>query len=302
MKLHELHHISGPLLMEGGKATAEHGTKRAGKQDVELALAFVAKTLGVDVKTLEGNLLGSSRNTLAGTKQDSGDVDIAFPDKNRDAIISKMKAATADPYKIGNNTFSFPVPTHSNRKVQVDIMFVPSEKWARWMYHSAADSKHKGKIRNALLRAVVANTVKKEEDLIVNDSDGNMIIRVRKSLKNGEGIVRLFKVAKLRKNGKGRVKSMSDATPEEVQQALSELGVKEKFSPNRDQILDPDQAAAYMFGAGTKAEDIKSTEQVVQKILKLKNAKDIVNSAIGNEMTVKEVPQELQHLITDDSA
>lgn len=288
--------------MEGGKATAVHGTKRAGQKDVELALAFVAKTLGVDVKILENNLLGSSRNTLAGTKQDSGDVDIAFPDKNRDAVISKLEAATAAPYKIGNNTFSFPVPTHGDRKVQVDIMFVPSEKWARWMYHSAADSKHKGKIRNALLRAVVANIVKKGDDLIVNDPEGNTIVRVRKSLKNDEGIVRLFKVAKNRKNGKGRVKNMSDATPEEVHQALSELGVKEKFNPNRDQILDPDQAAAYMFGPGTKAEHLKSTEQVVQKILKLKNAKDIVNSAIGNEMTLKEVPQELRHLVTDDSA
>ena len=285
------------ILNEGGKATADLGTVRANKSDIETALSFVAKALGLKEAALRDNLLGSTNHTLTGAKKDSGDIDIAFQGHHEEIVKRMQKALQQKGVKIGNNTFSFAVPTTGSRKVQVDLMFVPSEQWAKWMYHSDIDSKHKGKIRNALLRAVAANAMIDGEDVSVEDEKGNTVVRVRKSLKNDEGLIRLFKVAPLRKDGKGRTKSLQAATPEEVATALQQLGVKSKFKKSADQVLDPDAVAAALFGSGTKSKDLMSTEQVIKKILKMSNAKKIVNDAIGNEMDKSEVPEELRSLV-----
>lgn len=289
-------------LFEGGKATQAAGTGRANKQDIEAALKFVSRVTGIAETKLRSNLLGSTSHTLNGIKPDSGDIDIAIegaPSAHQELLQAMQNETGMKPVKIGGNTFSFAVPTTGDRKVQVDLMFVPSEEWARWMYHSAEDSKHKGRIRNALLRSVAAHSTKEGEDLIVKDKSGHEIIRVRKSLKNDDGLIRLFKVAPLRKDGKGRTKSLAPATPKDVQAALKELGIDKQFSKSDDQTLTPDLVAAALFGKGVKAKDLMSTEQVVQRILKLPNAKQIVIDAIGNEMPMEEVPKELRHFLKD---
>lgn len=289
------------FLLEGGKATADAGTVRANKKDIETALAFIAKQTGIPLQTLQDNLLGSTTHTLKGLKKDSGDIDIAFEgsiDSNKE-LVQAMRAGTkASPVKIGGNTLSFPVPTYGGRKVQVDFMFVPSNKWAKWMYHAAEDSKYKGKIRNALLRAVAASHIEPGKDLVITDKDDNLIVRVRKSLKNDEGLVRLHKVAKPRKDGKGRVKSLSDASKEDIEDAIGEYGNSaNKYSMEKDQVLDPDEVAKILFGKGVRAKDLMSTEQVAKKILQLPNAEEIVNAAIGHEMSKQEVPDLLKHLV-----
>lgn len=289
------------FLLEGGKATENRGTVRATKKDIELAIKFISSAVGVSEEKIKQNLLGSTPHTLMGLKADSGDIDIAFEtdEAEQERIIQNIKkAADHEPVKIGSNTFSFAIPTYAGRKVQVDIMFFPSEKWARWIHYSDPKSKHKGKIRNALLRSVAAHSHVPGKDLVVKDDQGNVIVRVRRSLKNDEGLVRLHKVAPLRKDGKGRVKALVDASEKDIKEVLKQIGQEHlMFSMDKDQLLDPDKVAESLFGKGVKAKDLLSAEQVAQQILKLKNAKQIVQDAVGPEMNREEVPSALAHLL-----
>jgi hypothetical protein len=121
------------LLLEGGKATEKLGTVRAKKADIDAALAFVSRTIGVGAETLRDRLLGSTRLTAAGKQEDSGDIDIAINDGevNRDTAVAAMtKACGNAPHVTGGSTFSFAVPTGKDRKVQVDRPRVQSTRAA----------------------------------------------------------------------------------------------------------------------------------------------------------------------------
>lgn len=288
------------FLAEGGAATSTEHTVRATKQDIEAALKFVSKAIGIPEDQLASSLLGSTPHTLKGLKKDSGDLDVALEDGKHDRkkIVAALEKATGfTPKVVGGNTYSFAVPTHSGRKVQVDLMFSPSEQWAKWMYHSAIDSKHKGKVRNQLLIAVAINQMEKGKDLIVKDAEGNLLVKVRRSLKNDEGLVRIHKYAPLRKDGKGRTKTLVDATEKDILAVLDEVGDHTStFTMEKDQNLNPDSVAAVLFGKGTKAADLMSTEQVVKKVLALKNAKDVVKTA-AKALEPDELPAELKPLL-----
>jgi hypothetical protein len=288
------------FLLEGGAATASAGTVRATKRDIEIAVQFVSDATGIPASEITANLLGSTPNTLAGLKADSGDLDIAVDEQkyDREKVTAAMaKAVGAAPVKIVGSTYSYPVPTYGGRKVQVDLMFFPSVEWARWFHHSDPKSQHKGVVRNQLLIATAINAQDLGKDLIVKDSSGNVVVKVRRALKSDEGLVRQHKVAALRKDGKGRTKSLVAATEKDIKLALKELGMEgAKFSMEKEQLLDPDAVAQKLFGKGTKAKDLMSAEQVAKKILTLKNAKDIVQTAL-NGLTLDQLPKELRHLV-----
>lgn len=272
------------MVTEGGKATETEGTVRATKNDIVAALKFVSKVIGLPFETLEKSLLGSTPHTLSGHKQDSGDIDIAVDEKSvdRETIVAKMEKATNfKTTKIGKGTYSFPVPGAQGRKVQVDLMFVPSIPWAIWGHYSARDSKHKARVRNNLLLDVVMqHTFQPGKDLSVRDSDGTEIVRVRRSFGRGEGLYRTFKVAPPKKNGSGRVQ-LRKGTPEEVAQELARMGKKLPFSKEADAILSPDQAAEFLFGKGTKATDLLSAEQVIKAIFKRKDHAAIFKDVVA---------------------
>jgi hypothetical protein len=274
------------FLIEGGAATSAFHTVRATKEDIEKALDFVAKHTGIAKSTLMNNLLGSTSHTLAGKKKDSGDIDIALQEDkfDRDTIVKKMQSATGmDKVKqIGNGTFSFAVPTSKDRKVQVDLMFVASEEWAKFGFHSPIDSAYNGMVRNnMLLDNVMRHTFEPGKDLQVFDDKGNEIVRVRRVFGRGEGLYRTFKVAPMRKDGKGRT-ALRKSTPEEVSDVLKQLGRKDKFSHEVDPILDPNKAAEFMFGKGTTAKDLMSAEQVIKAIFKRKDHAAIFKDAVND--------------------
>lgn len=269
------------FLTEGGAATATFNTVRATKDDIVKALAFVSKHTGIALSKLESNLLGSTAHTLTGKRKDSGDVDIALEDGmfDRQDIVERMKQATGmDKVKqTGSGTFSFAVPTSGDRRVQVDLMFVPSEKWAKFGYHSAADSEHKGVVRNLLLVNVLKRLFEPGKDVSVTD-DGVEVARVRRVFKMDGGLERTFKVAPLKRDGRSRG-PLRKATPEEVDEVLKQVKKQVTFSRDPDPILDPDKAAAYIFGPGTKAKDILSAEQVIRLIAKRPDHADIFRDA-----------------------
>ena len=288
------------FLLEGGKATEKLGTSRATQADMKAALKFVSKQTGVPVDTLADRLLGSARLTYGGMQKDSGDVDIAMNEKevNRDEIIDKMTFVTGEkPHVTGGSTYSFAVPVPGDRKVQVDLMFVPDVEWAKFSHHASEHSAHKSGVRNELLHSALKFSMEPGKDVRIKDLGGNDIVRASRAYKLDRGVERLFKVAPHRKDGKGRVKSAVEATPDEVQKALNELGHKGKFSPDKDVIRDPDQFAKLLFGPKVQAKDLLSTEQLIKLIKKYKSdhAKEIFADAVKGIKRLKfNVPNELK--------
>jgi hypothetical protein len=286
------------FLLEGGAATSAFNTVRATKQDIEKALDFVAKHTGIARQKLEGNLLGSTSHTLVGKKKDSGDIDIALEDGmfDRKEVVEKLRQATKmdKVHQPGGGTFSFAVPTGADRRVQVDLMFVPSERWARFGFHSELDSAHKGVVRNLLLANLMKRIFEPGKDISIKDDEGNEVVRVRRVFKMDGGLERTFRVAPMRKDGKGRV-APRKGTAEEADAILKQLGRKETFSRDPDPILDPDKAAEFMFGKGVKAKDVLSAEQVIKLIFKRPDHADIFEDAVEDlEKAELPIPEEIK--------
>lgn len=288
------------LLLEGGKATEKLGTVRATKADIDAALSFVSRRLNLGTEMLRKRLLGSTRLTAMGAQEDSGDIDLAIHDGevNRDLAVKQLTKATGNtPHVTGGSTYSFAVPTAKDRKVQVDLMFVPDIKWALFSHHADERSKHKSGVRNELIHSALKFSMVPGEDVRVKDEAGNDIARASRSYKLDNGVERLFKVAPKRKDGKGRVKGVVHATPDEVRAALDDLGNGSKFSPEKDVIRDPDKFAELLFGPGAKGSDLLTTEQLIALIKKnkKKHAAEIFKDAVKGIKRLKfQVPDELR--------
>lgn len=287
------------FLLEGGAATVDLGTVRATKEDIDKALDFVSKHTGIVRSKLEANLLGSTPHALAGTKKDSSDIDIALEDGmfDRQEIVEKMRRATGmdKVHQTAGATYSFAVPTGPDRKVQVDLMFVASEKWARFGYHSDVRSEHKGAVRNLLLANVIKRIFEKGKDLSVYDDAHDVeAVRVRRAFKMDSGLERIIRVAPLRKDGKGRV-APRKGTAEEARLILKQLGRTDEFSADPDPILDPDGAAEFLFGKGTKGKDILTAEQVIRLIFRRPDHPEIFKDAIEDiERIGQPIPSEIK--------
>lgn len=273
-------------ISEGGAATAEHGTVRANKADVIAALKFVSKTIGLSYDSLVDNLLGSTKQTLDGLKKDSGDLDISIQDdEKRPEYERKMTEATGHPpRKTGGNVLSYAVPTVGDRKVQVDLMFTASPEYAKFSYHSEPGSKFKGSIRNLLIYALVLNSPEVDKDVRVKDKDGNEVARASRSWQLDTGLKRVFKIAPMRKDGKGRAKTMVNATPAEVQAVAKEYGYKGKISTEEDNIMSPTKIAQLLLGKGASEKDLKtSAENLIETIKKKRpDAKQVFKDALAD--------------------
>lgn len=298
MKLHQIALLLEAAHQSSGKASAKVGTTRASKLDIEAALRFVSKQTGVAGSVLTSNLLGSTSRTLAGLQDDSGDIDIAFKDDgNRDVLIKKMRNATPSDFynTVGPNISSFAVPVGGGRSVQVDFMFVPSVEWSKFAFNIGMDkdTKYKGIVRVITLASLMRYIVEPGKDLVIGDPDGGEdLIRVRRSFKPDTGLVRLFKMRKPRKDGKGYVKSLTSVSPDEIQSGLEALGKgKEKFSRDPDPITSPDAAAKFIFGPGVRGSDMQTVEQVIELVRKhYRENFDDVMSVLAVEFKRREIP------------
>lgn len=286
------------MIYEGGKATEKLGTTRANTEDVQVALKFVSGITGIDVAVLSTQVLGSSRLTALGKQKDSGDIDLALDPEavNMDDVVQKMTTAVGSkPYIIGGNTFSFAVPVNNDRKVQVDLMFMPDMEWAKFSHYTSEHSKHKSGVRNELLHSALKFTSSPGEDLRVKDEDGRDIVRASRSYKLDTGVERIFKITPERKDGKGRVKGSIKATPADIQKTLDTIGNTEKFNSDADIITDPDKFAEMLFGKKIKGKHLMSAEQLITLINRRPDADDIFKDAVhGIKARGFEVPKELQ--------
>jgi hypothetical protein len=140
------------------------------------------------------------------------------------------------------------------------------------MFHSSEGdkSKYPGAVRNIMLMTLTSKLLKPNMDFVVRDDEGNIIAKASKSLKLNVGLERLFKVAKKREDGNGRVKSLDKVDPDVLEKELEEIKPEliGKFSKNPDIVNDPDEIAKYLFGKNAKATDIMTAEQVAEQINK----------------------------------
>lgn len=290
------------LIKEGGKATAEWGTKRAYPEDVKNAVAQMAKALGVPAAELSKNLLGTSRLTYAGKKSSSGDVDIAVDIKNFPDFHEKAQQLVGQQgqYNTGTKVGSYAVEVSKGKKVQVDLMFVDSTDLAKFTYFSSEgeDSVYPGAVRNIMLMTLATFMIEDGKDFVVKHED-EIIARASRSLKLNVGLERLFKVAKKRKDGEGRVKSLEKVSPDELEAELKDIDQSKigKFEKSSAIVNDPDEIAHFFFGEKTFAKDIMTAEQVSKLINKTFTGQHLadIKASIKKHLEKSgfEVPKEL---------
>ena len=290
-------------LTESGNAVAQWvNGARADASDIKTAIKFVSKHTGIPESELQDGVLGSTGHVLTGHKHDSGDLDIAIPDKKYDLteVTEALKKAVNGEahFAPGLKTYSYAVPVSDSKKIQVDLMLVDSKDWAKFAYNTTPDSKYKGAVRNQIMFAVVSHKIEPGKDIVVKDKDGNVIARASRSLKFDTGIERLFKVAKLKKDG-SRKKTLDKVTPDELKMELDSIepDLKDKFEPKADTIVDPKIAVQWMFGDGVQPSDVSTAEKVI-KLIKEKFSKDesddIITQAKENLKNNKlPIPEEL---------
>lgn len=284
------------FLAEGGAATEKWKTERATSADVQAALEFTSKATGLSLAELKKNLLGSGRLTLGGSKDDSGDVDIAVKASDLSSINKKMMDAVEGKgsFNSGTKIGSYAVPVNSKR-VQVDLMFVEDLAWARFMFHASESSKFPGAVRNIILFAALSRRQEPEKDVVLRDEEtGKVIARASRSIHMNAGMKRLFKAIKLNKKTGKLNKNLETVTPAELETHLRTLGSSAKFSKEVDLVSDPDKVAAFIFGPGVKATDIMTAEDIIRQVKKLKNSAEILSAAKADlEKLNLPVPAEL---------
>ena len=291
------------LLNESGNAVAQWvNGARASADEIKTALKFVAHHTGISFDELSDGVLGSTGRVLAGFKNDSGDLDIAIPEGKYDIkeLLDKMKEAVNGEahFAPGLKTYSFAVPVSDKKKIQVDFMIVKSKEWAKFAYNTDPKTKYKGAVRNQIMFAIVTTKLEPGKDLVIKDDEGNIIARASRSMKFDTGIERLFKVAKLKKDGT-RKKNMDKVSPEELSMEIEKIDpkLKDQFEPAADAIIDPHLAVKWMFGDSVSPQDVNTAEKlirVIRRVFSDGEAKEIFDQARKNlEEHNLEVPEEL---------
>lgn len=282
------------FLEEGGKETADYGVQRATAKDIKAAISILNSVLGDSKADLENQLLGSVGQTLRGTKKDSGDIDVAYPIEKMDEAHAKMMKHTNNEGHLnrGTKVGSYALDV-GGKKVQLDLMFVKDINWAKFGYHSSEGegSKYPGAVRRILMTNALAYTQEPGKDFIYRDKDGSVIARASRSIKQGDGMERMFKMRKKNKKTGEYLKSIETVSPEELEK---EFGDKFKFSKEVDLTTNPDDAAKLIFGPKYSAKDILTAENLIKLIKKLPNAVEILKAAKDElEKSKLPIPEEL---------
>jgi hypothetical protein len=283
------------FLTEGGHATEKYGTSRAKQADISAALKYVSSIIKIPEQELKSSLLGSTELTLLGKRESSGDVDIAveIDGDNYSEINKKMLAAVDNNgyWNQGSKIGSYAVPVNG-KKVQVDLMFVSSKEWAKFIYHSAdgRGSKYPGAVRNIILFTALSFVQEVGKDFVERDADGNITARASRSIKLDTGMERLFKRAKYNpKTGKTN-KTLEKVTADELASHLKQVGKNIEFEKDAGIINVPDKVAAFIFGDGVKAKDIMTAEDVIKQIKDKMEGADKILEKASKELKKNNLP------------
>lgn len=242
--------VSKPL-KEGGNIFTD--TKRIDRKDIPSTISYISKILGIPVKDLADNVLGS-----VGKSATSGDIDIAI-DSNKYSLDSlEIKALEHLPdnkvsYSTGLKILHLEVPIAGNTNngyVQVDLMLTDSLEWAKFNYFSAGDaSKYKGLYRRYLLSSIAGST-----NDVEHDENGELIRREGWVWIPSIGLQKQVRYRPIGKEGR-RLKT---------------------FKVERSNIVvnDPKKVIDILFGQAVDPKALETVESLVSVVKQTKSEKE----------------------------
>lgn len=248
----------------GGYATKEAGTTPVIQQDIPKVIELISRFSSVDVEDLHP--LGST-----GKAPWSSDVDLAVDRNVYDPEMVKQSMSLAGPYILdfkdmsGLGVQSYAIDV-DGQAVQVDLMFVDNLEWAKFAYWSPAaiESNYKGAVRTMLLMGVAAMILQPTIDHFTYDADGQLIVRVGRTLDLNKGLRRIFQYRPIRKSGTGFVKTMKTTTLADLKTQFPYL--KSQVVDGEITINDPRLALQLMFGCPVDPREVQDAEGVIQTI------------------------------------
>jgi len=259
--------------------TQRWGTQRAEPQDVAAALDLVAAACGWSRHQLSDRVLGSAARCLNGERADCGDIDLAVDRNLADplAVHALMMQAVDGRGELntGTRVGSYAVEL-SDKRVQVDLMFVSSVPWARFIYWSPSPLKsaYSGAVRNILMMTALTFIEHPDQDFTKTDAQGRTLARARRSIRMDSGLLRLFKLARIRRDGSPG--ALETVTPSALQQWVDLHCPTVKFSHNQDLISEPAAVVQFIFGPDCTQSAVQSAEGVIAQIKKMPQAQEIL--------------------------
>lgn len=252
------------IVNEDSKALAHLGTKRIDRNDINPTIKFVSELVGIPRNELHP--LGS-----VGKIADSGDIDLGL-DINRyhhQHIDRVIKSHGYEGYYDSNRKVgSYAIPIKGDKEnglVQVDFMFTPNPEWAKFSYFSPGEgSRYKGAVRTVLLTAVAAVLNEPGTDHFQYLENGDLSVRVGRSLDLPSGLKRVFQYRPKNVVGDGYQKQMKSISPEDFKKMHPDVQVKD----GKMIIDDPEKVVKTLFGKGVTPNDVESAEQVMHLIKK----------------------------------
>lgn len=272
-------------LMEGGHALT--GVGSINRKEIEATLRYISPIIGVPYEStkdkkgntiklgLEDSTLGSAGKTNAGEfgkKETVGDIDVAIDEKiyDFDQMVSRL-AQKLGPENMGKpmkglGTIPTKVPVGGNSAkgyVQVDFMFGKPDL-LKFTYNSPDPeslSEYKGVYRNILMSAILQNMRRQ-----VRDSETQEIIAlIGPSLLVNKGVINQWRHFPLRKDNKGRLKTMKAISREEFDALYPDHKGKEKAM-----TLDgPQDIVNFIFPKGNaQPADLDSFEKLRDLVIK----------------------------------
>lgn len=293
MRLFELNPI-----FESGKELAEVGVRRIKKEEIDATLAHISELMAIPKEELHP--LGS-----VGKIASSGDIDLAvdsnkFNPQHIQALMDN-KGVTGV-YNDATKTASYAIPIKGEEKnglVQVDITFTPNPEWAAFSYFSPGEgSRYKGVVRTVLLTAVASVLNEPGTDHVDYDN-GELVVRVGRTLELPTGLKRVYQYRPKRVDGSGYEPSMKSIEPTDFKKMYPEVELR-----GGKMVIDsPDKVVKILFGGGVTPKDVESAEQIIHHIKKKYNKQDqdrifrIAARKLREEKGKIRLPQELEQFL-----
>lgn len=236
------------------------------KEHVAATVSYFSKLAGIPVGDVV--ILGS-----AGKKAHSGDIDVGidagkYTAKEFAKIVDRLQEKLGEKshkYTAGVDNNSFRVPIAGNPKnghVQIDV-FHNDIKYLEFSHIDVLGqrSQYKGFVRWLLLSSLATRLYEDGKDARITEN-GKMILDVRWGLDVGRGMNRIYRMCRMRKDGKGRISKAESVSPEDVRKEYPDL----KFDGKARTIKNPETIAQKLFGKGVKAKQLESAENVIALI------------------------------------
>lgn len=234
------------MLLEGGQALK--GTSAVSQADARALGPKIVQAVrkALDLPAEKVRMIGSAGNKPDGEL--SGDIDIAVETNDIEkvrAAVQQLGAQGKFRHMPGINIYAFAYQ-HGKSLIQVDLMPVPSIKYAEWSFSAVTDDLKaglKGAHRNELLFAIAKHA---DRRVTKATDDGKPLEAERYYYDLGKGLM-LGKSSHVGKKGQP-LKS-------------GKLMSKETVS------VDPEEVTKFLFGTSFKAQDVATFQGALNAIL-----------------------------------